>query len=84
MAAGVLSAPGTAYGPCEGDCQHRDCALTREMATLECIHCDEPIGYGVRFYEVDRFRTHSLAPLTRVLAHALCEERRIDEAQGVA
>lgn len=81
MAAGILAGPGTEAGPCEGDCQHTDCAATREMAEAECVWCDEPIGYGVRFYEVDRFKHHSLGPTIRVYAHALCVERR---TEGVA
>lgn len=50
MAAGTLPAPGTELGPCLDEaCGHTDCALTREMAAKFCI-CDEPIGYGTRFY----------------------------------
>lgn len=52
MAAGTLPAPGTTYGPCEGDCAHQDCARTREMAATPCATCSEPIGYGRRFFDV--------------------------------
>lgn len=82
MAAGTLAAPGTEYGPCEGDCEHTDCAGNRKIAAAECVHCDDPIGYGVRFYRVDtqwvhkddRGRTHYGA----VYAHASCEEARVE------
>lgn len=53
MAAGILPEPGTDYGPCEGECSHRDCKETKEMAKKECPECGEKIGYGVRFYEKD-------------------------------
>ena len=50
MAAGVLAAPGTEYGPCDSECRHTDCALTRAMADDLCTICGEPIGYDIRFY----------------------------------
>lgn len=70
MAAGILPTPGTEHGPCEGGCEHTDCARTREWAAIACAHCQEPIGYGIRFYRTD---TRDGAP---VLAHATCEEER--------
>lgn len=79
MAAGILAAPGTEYGPCEGECQHTDCAATRSTATAECIHCDEPIGYDTRFYLVDEYFDQRWVPgleQHRVYAHARCEESR--------
>lgn len=50
MAAGVLSEPGTQYGPCIEDCKHVDCAATRRHAAVICPDCHKPIGYGNRFY----------------------------------
>ena len=50
MAAGILSKPGTKNGPCEGPCQHRDCAETKLWAMLCCRICKERIGYDKRFY----------------------------------
>lgn len=50
MAAFILPAPGTQYGPCTEDCHHRDCLETRLMATAECWYCRKSIGYGARFY----------------------------------
>lgn len=73
MAAGVLSAPGSEYGPCESECWHRDCSLTRDMAAAVCSHCGESIGYDTRFYNVSDMKQ----PDTYV--HASCEEKRIDE-----
>ncbi len=51
MAAGILPKPGSEYGPCEGTCNHRDCAETRQTAAKVCEFCKMPIGYGVRFYD---------------------------------
>jgi hypothetical protein len=50
MAAGILSKPGTEYGPCAKECQHTDCRKTREMAEARCTICRKPIGYDTRFY----------------------------------
>lgn len=50
MAAGMLPRPGTEVGPCEGDCEHVDCAETVAMASGRCSYCAKPIGYQVRFY----------------------------------
>ena len=66
MAAGVLPKPGSKYGPCEGDCQHIDCAETRRMAAQTCFFCSEAIGYDKRFY-VDPDRREGLV-------HAICLE----------
>ena len=67
MAAGVMPAPGTEYGPCEDECQHRDCAATRERAAFICRYCGEPIGYDTRFYIEGR-------PIDLLAVHALCAE----------
>jgi hypothetical protein len=53
MAAGILSAPGSEYGPCEGACVHTDCAATRKMAEADCEICNSEINYGIRFYRQD-------------------------------
>lgn len=50
MAAGILSAPDTPYGPCSTPCNHKDCNETRRMANSECVVCGKPIGYDTRFY----------------------------------
>ena len=50
MAASSLAKPGTKYGPCKGQCQHTDCAATREMASRNCVSCAEQIGYDTRFF----------------------------------
>lgn len=51
MAAGRLPKIGTKLGPCEGACQHPDCAETRRMAADACGICGKPIGYDTRFYD---------------------------------
>lgn len=50
MAAGALAEPGTKFGPCAGECAHRDCAATRATALAPCGICTEPIGYDRAFY----------------------------------
>ena len=67
MAAGTLPAPGTEYGPCVGDCSHRDCAKTRKDAASVCPLCEEPIGYETPYYVDD----------DKSLVHARCLEARI-------
>lgn len=63
MAAGRIAAPGTECGPCKEPCSHSDCASTREMAEMPCIHCGDPIGYERLHYGTKK------GP-----AHAECEE----------
>lgn len=50
MAAGMLPKPGTPLGPCDGECEHIDCAATREQAASACRLCHAEIGYDTRFY----------------------------------
>lgn len=50
MASGYLPKPGTPHGPCEGECQHKDCAATRRMAASKCTICRKRIGYEVAFF----------------------------------
>lgn len=69
MAAGTLPKPGTKFGPCVGECVHRDCAATRAQASAIRAHCDTAIGYETRFYEVFRDEREF------DLAHASCVER---------
>ncbi len=54
MAYSFLSAPGEKNGPCEGSCEHEDCAWTRGVAESLCPLCDNPIGYGERFYQPEK------------------------------
>lgn len=61
MAAIMLPAIGTAYGPCVEACQHRDCALTRAELALSCVYCQSALGSGRPVY-------------TKVPAHAACLE----------
>ncbi len=74
MAAGIMAAPGTEYGPCADACEHTDCAATRKRAQSICFHCKKPIGYGVRFYDVGK-------PGAMTSVHALCEEIAIEKEQ---
>lgn len=82
MAAGILSGPGTEYGPCEGECQHRDCGETRRMAEAECAHCDKPIGYDVRFYRIRELEEANNIYAAQVFAHAACEEAKVEAARS--
>ena len=73
MAAGILSPVGSDYGPCEDECQHTDCASLRGQAATPCSLCGDAISYETRFYNTSQPGTPA------VYAHALCEERRIEE-----
>ena len=66
MAAGMLSAPGTQYGPCKEKCRHTDCAALRKTAESNCTICNKAIGYENAFYAKEE-----------TYVHALCEEQRI-------
>lgn len=84
MAAGTLPKPGTEYGPCADECKHRDCAVTREMASAKCDVCGESIGYGTRLYQRPTERRPDSARAgteltdstggTYTLVHASCVE----------
>lgn len=69
MAAGILSKPGSKFGPCEKGCKHKDCAQTRAMMAEPCRFCRKPIGAGVGFVR---------ARLTGALAHAFCVEEAVE------
>lgn len=68
MAAGILHTPGTAFGPCDGECKHIDCAEARYKADVICHYCETPIGYETLFY-------HEGA---RQYVHASCLEENIE------
>ena len=78
MAAGILSAPGTEHGPCEEICAHKDCALTRKMATVLCHHCGQPIGYDRGFFAVD---TIGITDHTK-LVHSTCEIEAVEQPRA--
>ncbi len=67
MAASQLPPPGSKFGPCETECQHRDCACTRDMAAQLCRFCGKQIGYEVAFYNDPCLGEH--------LVHAVCLEK---------
>ena len=72
MAAGILQKPGTKGGPCETECKHRDCAMTREDAAKVCRRCGKAIGYETRFYNDGPGH----------LVHALCEEKAAERGEA--
>ncbi len=71
MAVIFLSSPGTEYGPCNGNCQHADCAQTRAMALAGCSWCGEAIGYNRHFY--------SESENEGKLIHAHCLDEKIEK-----
>jgi hypothetical protein len=82
MAAGILSEPGTEFGPCENPCEHSDCRITREMAQAACSICGLEIGYGTRFYNERNAPGHSARP--NVFVHALCLEKQVERPAKTA
>lgn len=79
MAAGSLPSPGKVVdgqeiGPCvDENCNHIDCAKTREMSGMLCAVCNLPIGYETPFYNVSPEDT---TRRVNRLAHAVCWEDR--------
>ena len=53
MSWSLIPKPGTEYGPCEGKCDHIDCAQNRMWAESVCPHCKEPVGYDRPMILVD-------------------------------
>jgi len=72
MAAGVLSEPGTKFGPCKKSCEHRDCAAARVTAEAPCGVCSEPIGYDRAFYR-------GTPDTVSGYSHAVCLEDALDK-----
>ncbi len=73
MAAAYLPAPGTEYGPCEGQCKHTDCKSIRGDATAPCTICAKPIGY-----ETGHFLTEHRLSSGRTHAHSRCVDAQQD------
>lgn len=72
MAAGIISKPGTQFGPCfQSGCQHTDCNHSRKMAVTQCRLCLETIGYETRYYNDDTYG----------LVHAACLEDLADKVK---
>jgi len=72
MAAGILSKPGSKYGPCKFECKHVDCRETREIATSNCTICEGKIEYETRFYVCDPIRISG--EMKKRYDHARCRE----------
>lgn len=73
MAAGIMPEEfGGKFSPCAPGCNHRDCEALHRRAAAICFHCEKPIGWDVRFYDVG-------VPGKVSHVHALCEELAIEE-----
>jgi len=72
MAAGRLPFPGTKYGPCSTPCNHKDCKETERMSEQVCKYCSKPIGYEVRFYQME----------DKNLVHAVCYEEALEKEKA--
>lgn len=70
MGAGVLSLPGSEYGPCAEPCHHIDCTGSRTIVDALCRYCDKPIGYDRRFYNDEGY------------VHASCSEDAIEQERA--
>ena len=64
-----FATPGSKYGPCKGNCSHRDCADTRNLAAGFCVLCEKKIGYGKRVTGIP-------------LVHSVCAEDAEDRRQA--
>lgn len=68
-------APGTQYGPCIGECEHKDCAQSRYDATKVCRICGQVIGWEAKvMFEGEDKREYGIV-------HAVCAWREEDERQ---
>lgn len=67
MAAALIPALGSKWGPCAIPCQHLDCQEIHRMAKTPCKRCGEILGYDVRYYENEG------------LVHADCEKLAAEE-----
>jgi hypothetical protein len=79
---GLISKPGTKYGPCVGKCKRKDCAAMREEASIPCIHCGKPIGYETKFH-CDTFRDDGWL-MGRVYSHFVCALKDAEAKRNVA
>jgi hypothetical protein len=67
MAIYELPKPGSKYGPCEGGCDHADCAETRRQAEGNCPLCGKAVGYAVPVVYLSKD-----LPETHDVVHADC------------
>ena len=91
MGWGMIAAPGTEVGPCKEECKHTDCAVTRVMAESLCIHCNKPIGYEKKFYQITKPKGVESSRLLEFLslneveevqyAHAVCAWEKEEQRQ---
>lgn len=86
MAAGTLPRPGTKLGPCEPECQHKDCAITRRMAAETCRFCQKPISSEPFYTDPENSRdVRGDGPLSGpALVHAECLERHYEAEDAKA
>lgn len=77
MAASYLAAPGTDAGPCAEECQHTDCAETRQWAAQPCFYCQEAIGYERGFYSQPR---SAGGPFP--LSHSTCYQEELERRRS--
>lgn len=46
-----IQKPGKKFGPCKGQCSHKDCSQSRSIATIcVCRLCNKVIGWEAPFY----------------------------------
>jgi hypothetical protein len=68
----MLSKPGDEYGPCVGNCKHKDCEASRQEARMPCRFCHKEIGYETKFY-IESFYDELSGKLTgRCYSHFIC------------
>jgi hypothetical protein len=72
MGYSAIPALGSKYGPCKGECVHRDCLATRRDAAKECSICKTPIGYETNYYRNEEGG----------LEHAACVWAREEQRQA--
>ena len=68
MSVGFIPAPGQPLGPCNHECDHKDCNELRSTAESICPLCWMPISYNVEYITLDG-----------VIYHAACLETDIEQ-----
>jgi hypothetical protein len=49
MAFSQIQKPGSSFGPCGTECQHKDCNELHALASSKCAICGDAIGFERNF-----------------------------------
>ena len=75
MASSFIPKPGTAYGPCNDGCKHRDCIAAWKTINTLCRICKEAISWERHYYQEEDWAA---------LVHAVCLEQEVEDERKQA